>query len=1099
MLKPLGRLSLILLSLCFSSLAQVSGTPVAARKTEYSQEASVVELFSNKEKFETDGTSSSEIVARVRIQSEAGVQAYGVLNFSYASATSTLTIDYVRVRKPDGSVVETPAENIQDMTSQITREAPFYSDLHEKHVAVKALGAGDVLEYRVLSQTTKPLARGQFWAAYEFMQNVIVLDEQLEISVPRDREIKIKSPKIAPVVGEAGAYRIYTWHSTSLHHKDDTDKREATEKLWQRARGRLPQPDVLLSSFSRWEDVGRWYGALQEDRVKPSPEIVAKAAELTRNAPNDDAKLRVVYDYVSRQFHYIGIAFGIGRYQPHNAEAVLENQYGDCKDKHTLLASLLSAVGIPAYPALISSSRQVDPDVPSPGQFDHVITVVPRPSGLVWLDSTAEVGPYQYLLPSLRDKQVLAIWKDKPAALVNTPAELPYPTIQTFNMDAKLSDAGALEGAATYSARGDVEYFLRAGFRVVPLPQWKELGQRISFSLGFGGDVSEVTASSPEKTDEPFHFSYHYARKDFGDWPNKRIVAPEPMVSLPASSDDDALPLGPIWLGEPSEINFHSQLELPSGYRPELPAAIHVKRDFAEFDATQQFKDGKLISDRHVKTFMREVPAGERELYKEFAKMVEDERGVFIPLLSGSNSAVAANPTGAAMNTLAGLRNLPESSNGEATRLEGEARTALNKSDLQTAVSSLYRAVAADPKFTRAWLQLGQILSTQRQDDAALEAYHKAIAAAPDEPAVRKAAAYSLMASRRFADAASIWQDYIKAHPDDGDGPTNLGNCLMTLNKYSDAAAAFEAAIKIEGNRANEKNSVSLEAALGSAYLLADQREKATTAFQKVAEMNPDGRSLNNIAYQMAGADLELPLALQYAEKAVQQTEEESQKITLPALHSQDLVHIFTLSAYWDTLGWVNERMSNFGPAEQYLLASWKLTQDGVVAGHLCHLYRRTHQAAAGIQMCRLAIARIPMSQSLSLNQYEVETKAAEENLAHIAGGAKSPAGPEPSDIVIHERTFNLPRFLPGTESAEFFLLFSSDATAKAFKLADVKFISGSDKMKNQGKQLMSVHFKFPAPDGVSSRFVKRGILGCYQYSGCSFVLLDQASVKSVN
>jgi hypothetical protein len=310
------------------------------------------------------------------------VQAYGVLNFSYSGGTSTLTIDYVRVRKPDGSVVETPAENIQDMTSQITREAPLYSDLHEKHVAFKALSTGDVLEYRVLSQTTKPLAPGQFWTAYEFTQNMIVLDEQLEISVPRDREIKVKSSKIAPVISEAGVSRIYTWHSTSLHHKDDTDKREATEKLWQQARGRLPQPDVLLSSFSRWEDVGRWYGALQEDRVKPSSEIMAKAVELTKNAPDDDPKLRAVYDYVSRQFHYIGIDFGSGRYQPHSAEAVLENQYGDCKDKHTLLASLLSAVGIEAYPALISSSRQVDPDVPSPGQFDHVITVVPRPSGL---------------------------------------------------------------------------------------------------------------------------------------------------------------------------------------------------------------------------------------------------------------------------------------------------------------------------------------------------------------------------------------------------------------------------------------------------------------------------------------------------------------------------------------------------------------------------------------------------------------------------------------------------------------------------------------------------------------------------------------------
>jgi len=152
----------------------------------------------------------------------------------------------------------------------------------------------------------------------------------------------------------------------------------------------------------------------------------------------------------------------------------------------------------------------------------------------VWLDTTAEVGPYQFLLSPLRDKHALAIWTDKPAALGETPKDLPYNTLQAFNMEAKLSDAGTLEGKADFSARGDMEYLLRAGFRAVPLPQWKELGQRISFGFGFGGDVSEVTASSPEKTNQPFHFSYKYTRKEFGDWANRRILAPEPTISLPA-------------------------------------------------------------------------------------------------------------------------------------------------------------------------------------------------------------------------------------------------------------------------------------------------------------------------------------------------------------------------------------------------------------------------------------------------------------------------------------------------------------------------------------------------------------------------------------
>ena len=1077
------------------ALGQAQQVNQGPSKADHSQEAFVIDQFSRKQRFENDGTSLREDTARIRIQAEAGVQQYGVLTFSYASGTGTFEIRYVRVRKPDGSVVETPPENVQDMAAQITREAPFYSDMHEKHVAVRGLSVGDVLEYQVKESTTKPLAPGQFWTSYRFTHEQIVLDEQLEISVPRDRAIKIKSVTGQPAISEAGSYRVYLWHSTNLQHRDETDKkRKATEQLWKQARGRIPKPDVLVSSFTSWEDVGRWYGGLQEERVKPTAEVAAKAVELTKDAADEGAKLRALYGYVSTEFHYIGIAFGIGRYQPHSADVVLENQYGDCKDKHTLLAALLAATGIPAYPALINSSQEVDGDVPSPGQFDHVITAVPRVGGLVWLDTTAEVGPYQYLVGPLRDKPALVIWKDKPAALVNTPADLPYETTQTFNMNAKLNDAGALEGSAEFSARGDIEYLLRAGFRAVPLPQWKELAQRISFSLGFGGDVSDVTASSPEKTDQAFRFSYNYARKDFGDWPNRRIVAPEPVISLPAPNDEEMLPLGPTWLGPLTDIQFRAQLELPSGYRPMLPAAIHLKWDFAQYDATYDFKGGRMICERHLRTLLREVPASDREQYKEFAKTLQDDYGTFIPLMSGSGTSATANPTDSAMSMLNSLRSLPDSANEEAVRLENAARDAMAKNDAQTAVSSLYRSVAADPKFARAWVMLGTLLLSQKQKDAGIEAFHKAIAADPELPAIPKALGFGLMAADQSEDAIVVWQDFMKAHPDDVDGPANLGSCYIKLNKYPEAATAFEAALKIRADWP------SLQTNLASAYLQAGEREKAAAAFSKIAEMDPDGNYFNDAAYLMADADLNLPLALDYAKKAVRKAEEESQKITLQDLTTEDLQKIFRLAAYWDTLGWANERVSELRVAEPYLRASWKLTQDGVVAGHLCHLYQRTHQITSAIEMCRLAVHRIPMSEQLPLSQYKTALETAQKSLDHLTGGtAKSKGAGDASDIVIRERTFKLPQFLPGTESAEFFVLLASDGKSKAFKVEDVKFISGSDKLRLQGKQLKNIDFNIPAPDSAPSRFVKRGILGCYQYTGCSFVLLDQASVHSVN
>jgi tetratricopeptide (TPR) repeat protein len=434
------------------------------------------------------------------------------------------------------------------------------------------------------------------------------------------------------------------------------------------------------------------------------------------------------------------------------------------------------------------------------------------------------------------------------------------------------------------------------------------------------------------------------------------------------------------------------------------------------------------------------------------------------------------------------LRNLPNSSNSDAMRLEGEARERVRQ-DPESAISSLYRATTADPKFTRAWVSLGGLLLNHKQVEAGIEAFHKAMAIDPAQPAIPKALGWTLMAAGQFIRAAEVWQDYAKAHPDDIDGPTNLGTCYRNLKKYSDAAAALETAVKINGDLPR------LQAELGRTYLEAGDREKAAAAFSRVAEIDSEGRYLNDIAYEMANADLKLPFALDYAKKAVRRAEEETQKITLADLKQQDLRNIFQLAAYWDTLGWVNERMSNLTTAEQYLRAAWNLTQDGVVAGHLCHMYRRTHQTAAAIRMCRLAVYRIPISGQVSLGEYSTELAAAQENLYQLTRSKSA----EVSSEVIRERTFKLPRFLPGTESAEFFVLLASDATTKSFKVEDVKFISGSDKMKNQRKQLKSINFNVPAPDNVPTRFVRRGILGCYQYTGCSFVLLDPQTVNSLN
>ena len=112
-----------------------------------------------------------------------------------------------------------------------------------------------------------------------------------------------------------------------------------------------------MTTFQSWEELGRWYASLEKDRIAPTPEIKAKAAEITKDSQTDLGKVQALYDYVARNFRYVSLSLGRGRYQPHPAGEILANQYGDCKDKHTLLSSLLRVVGLSANAVFIAKSR----------------------------------------------------------------------------------------------------------------------------------------------------------------------------------------------------------------------------------------------------------------------------------------------------------------------------------------------------------------------------------------------------------------------------------------------------------------------------------------------------------------------------------------------------------------------------------------------------------------------------------------------------------------------------------------------------------------------------------------------------------------------
>src|SRR5207253_10190362 len=201
----LRRLALsALLCVNFSLLAQTPSPnplPVSppvkpelvAPAPDHSQEAFVVEKLRYAYRFENDGTGRREVTARIKVQSEAGVEQWGQLVVGYNSANERVEIPYVRVHKADGSTVTTPADSVQDLSIPLEREAPVYTDYRQKHITVPGLRPGEELEYNFVTVTHTPLAPGQFWMEHDFVKSGTVLDETDERNVLKEGGITLNA------------------------------------------------------------------------------------------------------------------------------------------------------------------------------------------------------------------------------------------------------------------------------------------------------------------------------------------------------------------------------------------------------------------------------------------------------------------------------------------------------------------------------------------------------------------------------------------------------------------------------------------------------------------------------------------------------------------------------------------------------------------------------------------------------------------------------------------------------------------------------------------------------------------------------------------
>jgi tetratricopeptide (TPR) repeat protein len=989
----------------------------------------------------------------------------------YNSANERVEIAYVRVVKQDGSVVKAGDDAVQDLTAPVEHEAPVYTDYRQKHITVPGLRPGEVLEYDMVTVIHTPLAAGQFWADYEFDKTNIMLDEELDVDVPSDRPLKLKNKAgMDPRISEDNGHRIYHWTSSHLEREDDQKDKEKEKDKKKKKKPEDDRPDVQLTTFVSWEQIGRWYAALEKDRRAPSPEVRAKADELTKGLNTQLDKVEGLYDFVAKNFRYVSLSLGLGRYQPHSAGDVLHDQYGDCKDKHTLLASLLEAEGLHASSVLINSSRKLDPDVPSPSQFDHVITMLPLGHEEVWMDTTAEVAPFRLLAFSLRNKLALVIPADGSTPyLEETPADTPMPDTEISEIEGKVNEIGKLEAHVHYTFRGDEELMLRSVFRRVPEAQWQRVVENVN--AGMGGDITNLKVSDPAATREPFTMSYDVAKPNFLDWSKKKadLTLPLCQFNLPdlgtADEEDNGPDAESLKLGPKAEYVYKIKLELPAKYTAHAPLPLSVRRDYAEYDATYKLEGSTFTAARTLTMRQDELPATRSTDYQAFRRAVGSDLGQFLSV----------------ENTLAGAPTPP--TDMKADDLVESGRAALATNNLPLAIQLLKRATEVDPKNKYAWYALAVAYMGMRENDDAIAALNKQIEINPYDEFAYNALGHAYWQERKYDNAVTAFNKQIEINPLDKFAHAGLGSMYSEWHKYAEAAPELEKAASLTPDNPE------LQVSLGDAYLNLGQDDKALATFDHAVEISATPLVWNNIAYQLSLKKSHLDRAQQYAESAVSATTAALRNVSLDRLTPQDLPLVPSLIAYWDTLGWVYFSENNLDKAEKYVGAAWQLGHHGEVGDHLGQIYEKQGKKDQALRTYALSLSGLrPIP----------ETR---DRLAALTGGSAKvdAAVAKYKDELQQVRTIDLGKVAKETGSAEFFVLLSR-GKGTAATVEAVKFTSGDEKLKVFTDALRTAEYRLSFPDDTPVKILRRGILSCSTATGnCAFVLMLPDDVRTVD
>lgn len=517
-----------------------------------------------------------------------------------------------------------------------------YEDVKTKSLHFLEANIGNVVGYEYV-QRKRPYVFEDTW---RFQREFPIVTTRFQLTLPPGWEFTadwFNYPKQQSQVTSPNQYFWEIKNLSALETEPGMPPDEAVEG-WAGIKYFPRDPAMRSKTNGTWKDMGLWYTSLTQSRRDATPEIKTKVAEVTSGLSDPLDKMRALTIYMQKNIRYFAVSIGIGGYQPHAAAEIFKHQFGDCKDKATLLSSMLSQIGVESYYVIVDTNRGVvHPEYPSMN-FDHMILAIKLPAGaqvadlyatvddpklgkLLIFDPTNPEVPFGYLPWYLQQNYGLLVAPDG-GEIISLPL-LPASTNRLLRTaQFNLSPTGDLTGQVRETDWGGPAATERQEFlETLPAKRAEIFDHFLSHSLN-SFTLTNATIENLDQVDKYLGINYKFISSGYanaaGDllFVRPRVLGDKGTGTLRLFNEHKPRKY-PIQFEEATRQDDIFDITLPSGYVVDgLPKPVKAECVYATYKSETIVTDGVLHYKRTFEIKDVTVPAEKLAEVRDFLQQV---------------------------------------------------------------------------------------------------------------------------------------------------------------------------------------------------------------------------------------------------------------------------------------------------------------------------------------------------------------------------------------------------------------------------------------------------------------------------------------------